>query len=639
MSETQSTALRASRAVIGIALSGALALGMAPLVPNQAYADDPATADGSASAEPQGFSSETEATSYDRAVIWAAGVDDASMVEEVYPESREQNLRARAATPSVKPMTFSDEMLYFCKYESSCNYDQGLSSGDGYNAMGYFQFDRRYGLGNCLQAVYNYNPTRYKCLKVIGDKYNWNTNRATRSNGKFTTFGNDLNTAWHAAYKANPTEFSRLQNGWAYTQYYDGPAGVRGSLKAFGINTDYRADCVKGLVWGMSNLFGQGGGASYVNQGLYYGCNWFFKQAKINNSMTDVQLVTALCDTVVSKVASRYPSQPEYHQGWQNRYKKEKADCLEYLKGYRSAWRQIGGYWYWYDASGNRATGWEYIKNKWYYFNSAGVMQTGWEKVSGKWYYLGTSGAMKTGWQEVSGKWYFFSEKGAMQTGWLVRPDEKKYYLQDSGAMLSQGWHVVDGDKYHMSEKGSVEIGWISLSEGRYYLDEDGIMQTGWERVSGKWYYLNKDGIMQTGWEMVSGKWYFLDDEGVMQAGWLVRPSGAKYYLFSSGSMASPGWNKIDGKWYYMGSSGAVKVGWIKLDDKWYYMDRAGVMKKGWLELSGKWYFLDDKGAMKTGWLKRGTKTYYLNSKGVMLTGKQTIDGRIYRFSSSGALL
>ena len=639
MSETQSTALRASRAVIGIALSGALALGMAPLVPNQAYADDPATADGSASAEPQGFSSETEATSYDRAVIWAAGVDDASMVEEVYPESREQNLRARAATSSVKPMTFSDEMLYFCKYESSCNYDQGLSSGDGYNAMGYFQFDRRYGLGNFLQAVYNYNPTRYKCLKVIGDKYNWNTNRATRSNGKFTTFGNDLNTAWHAAYKANPTEFSRLQNGWAYTQYYDGPAGVRGSLKAFGINTDDRADCVKGLVWGMSNLFGQGGGASYVNQGLYYGCNWFFNQAKINNSMTDVQLVTALCDTVVSKVASRYPSQPEYHQGWQNRYKKEKADCLEHLKGYRSAWRQIGGYWYWYDASGNRATGWEYIKNKWYYFNSAGVMQTGWEKVSGKWYYLGTSGAMKTGWQEVSGKWYFFSEKGAMQTGWLVRPDEKKYYLQDSGAMLSQGWHVVDGDKYHMSEKGSVEIGWISLSEGRYYLDEDGIMQTGWERVSGKWYYLNKDGIMQTGWEMVSGKWYFLDDEGVMQAGWLVRPSGAKYYLFSSGSMASPGWNKIDGKWYYMGSSGAVKVGWIKLDDKWYYMDRAGVMKKGWLELSGKWYFLDDKGAMKTGWLKRGTKTYYLNSKGVMLTGKQTIDGRIYRFSSSGALL
>lgn len=193
MSETQSTALKASRAAIGIALSGALALGMTPLAPNQAYADDPATteesaestetkdANSSASAEAQSkssaesaevqsgdgsvstesqksssstsdetqnSSSEEETGSFDRAAIWAAGVDDASLVEEIYPESQEQNSRARAAAPSVKPMTFSDEMLYFCKYESSCNYDQGLSSGDGYNAMGYFQFDRRYGLGD-----------------------------------------------------------------------------------------------------------------------------------------------------------------------------------------------------------------------------------------------------------------------------------------------------------------------------------------------------------------------------------------------------------------------------------------------------------------------------------------------------------
>lgn len=358
MIETQqSTALKASRAAIGIALSGVLVLGMVPLAPQQAYADEDATAAEEPTAteestvaeeapvaeeaatveepsteEVEGFEGQDESASYDRAAIWAAGVDDASLVEEIYPESQGQNARARAATPSVEPMTFSDEMLYFCKYESSCNYDQGLSSGDGYNAMGYFQFDRRYGLGNFLQSVYNYNPTRYKCLKVIGDKYNWNTNRATRSNGKFTTFGNDLNTAWHAAYKANPTEFSRLQNGWAYDQYYDGASGVRGSLKAFGIDIDKRADCVKGLVWGMSNLFGQGGGASYVNQGLYYGCNWFFKEAKISNSMTDAQLVTALCDTVVNKVATRYPSQPEYHQGWQNRYKSEKADCLKYLQ-------------------------------------------------------------------------------------------------------------------------------------------------------------------------------------------------------------------------------------------------------------------------------------------------------------------
>lgn len=266
---------------------------------------------------------------FNRAEVWAAGVDDES-ADEVY-SSQDNVASTYSSSSSLKPMTFSDEMLYFCKYESSCNYNQGLSSGDGYNAMGYFQFDRRYGLGDFLEAVYNYNPTRYSCLKVIGTKYSWNTNRATRSKGKFTTFGNDLNTAWHAAYKANPTEFSRLQNGWAYTQYYDSSVGVRGSLYAMGIDIDSRPDCIKGLVWGMSNLFGPGGGASYVEDGYYYGVNWFLKNSGVKNSMSDTQFVTTLCNYVIKNVAKRYPSQPEYHQGWQNRYKSEKADCLAYL--------------------------------------------------------------------------------------------------------------------------------------------------------------------------------------------------------------------------------------------------------------------------------------------------------------------
>lgn len=45
---------------------------------------------------------------------------------------------------TLTPVALSDEMKYFTKYESGCNYDKGLSYGDGYNAMGYYQFDRRY---------------------------------------------------------------------------------------------------------------------------------------------------------------------------------------------------------------------------------------------------------------------------------------------------------------------------------------------------------------------------------------------------------------------------------------------------------------------------------------------------------------
>lgn len=262
--------------------------------------------------------------------IWADGLDDPSDIADVYPPDTNE-IEAYASGSNLQPMTFSSEMLYFCKYESSCNYDQGLSSGDGYHAMGYFQFDNRYGLGSFLKAVYNYNPSTYSALKVIGDRYGWNVTGATRSNGAFTQLGNDLNAAWHAAYKANPTEFSNLQNGWAYIDSYNGSLGARGCLKAFGINLDNRPDCIKGLCWGMVNLFGAGGGASYINNGNYYGANWFFKNSGINDSMSDEVFVTTLCDYVVNNVAKRYPKQSIYWTGWQNRYKSEKADCLGYL--------------------------------------------------------------------------------------------------------------------------------------------------------------------------------------------------------------------------------------------------------------------------------------------------------------------
>ena len=281
------------------------------------------------------FANEQELSAPDysdgRLAIWADGLDDPSDVTDVYPPDTNE-IEAYANGSNLQPMSFSSEMLYFCKYESSCNYDQGLSSGDGYHAMGYFQFDNRYGLGSFLKAAYNYNPSTYSALKVIGDRYGWDVTGATRSNGAFTQLGNDLNAAWHAAYKANPTEFSNLQNGWAYIDSYNGSLGVRGCLKAFGINLDNRPDCIKGLCWGMVNLFGAGGGASYINNGNYYGANWFFKNSGINDSMSDEAFVTTLCDYVVNNVAKRYPKQSIYWTGWQNRYKSEKTDCLRYIQ-------------------------------------------------------------------------------------------------------------------------------------------------------------------------------------------------------------------------------------------------------------------------------------------------------------------
>ncbi len=290
--------------------------------------------------EDMGQNSADEATdgqsaySEGKLAIWAAGLDG-TLAEEVYPTDANQ-VESYADDSGLTRMKFSEEMTYFCKYESSCNYDQGLSSGDGYHAMGYFQFDNRYGLGSFLKAVYNYNPSKYSALKQIGDIYNWDVYGNDGStnyykDGRSSSLREDLNRSWHQAYAADPTEFSELQNGWAYTEYYSGSLGAKGILGALGINLDNRPDCIKGLCWGMVNLFGAGGGASYINEGKYYGASWFFKNSGINDSMTNKEMVTILCDFVVNNVAERYSSQPQYHQGWQNRYKSEKADCLNYL--------------------------------------------------------------------------------------------------------------------------------------------------------------------------------------------------------------------------------------------------------------------------------------------------------------------
>ena len=239
----------------------------------------------------------------------------------------------------VAPVALSDEMKYFTAYESGCNYDQGLSWGDGYHAMGYYQFDNRYGLDDFLISCYNYDPDTYSMFKwvltadITGDLYNYST-------GKLTSIGTKLNSSWHAAYKADPAGFSALQDNWAYKEYY---LPAENYLKSLGIDISERADCVKGLVWGMSNLYGTSGWRKFVG-GYTSGYDWngawhdsykwpgaWNGDYKKANAMSDREFVTTLCDYVVNNVAVFYKAQPEYHAGWQNRYRSEKADCLAYI--------------------------------------------------------------------------------------------------------------------------------------------------------------------------------------------------------------------------------------------------------------------------------------------------------------------
>lgn len=223
---------------------------------------------------------------------------------------------------SVQGVSFVNvtaEMKYFTKYESHGNYNQGFSYGDGYNALGYYQFDLRWSLVPFMKQVYNYDSAKYSMLKDAIDRGGEisNANNPMYANGQLTELGRIAQEAFQGAYNTDPAEFSALQDAYAYNSYY---AVTEAWLKsALGIDISGRADCVKGMVWSITNMCGTGG------------CRDFFRWANLSNSMTDREFVTALSNSVVNNVATKYASQPQYHEGWKNRYRNELKDCLVYI--------------------------------------------------------------------------------------------------------------------------------------------------------------------------------------------------------------------------------------------------------------------------------------------------------------------
>lgn len=223
---------------------------------------------------------------------------------------------------SVQGVSFVNvtaEMKYFTKYESHGNYNQGFSYGDGYNALGYYQFDRRWSLIPFMKQVYNYDSAKYGMLKAAIDRGSEisNANYPMYANGQLTELGRIAQEAFQGAYNTDPTEFSALQDAYAYNSYY---AVTEAWLKsALGIDISGRADCVKGMVWSITNMCGTGG------------CQDFFRWANLSSNMTDREFVTALSNSVVNNVATKYASQPQYHEGWKNRYRNELKDCLVYI--------------------------------------------------------------------------------------------------------------------------------------------------------------------------------------------------------------------------------------------------------------------------------------------------------------------
>lgn len=335
--------MKTSNKVIATGMSVALALTMTPVV---ALADESMAQDAPA-IEAESDGALTAADSFD----WmpAEGYDKA----EFYSEAADEDaalLSDSARAVSVYPVTISKDMLYFGAYEGG-TYDRTFSWGDGYHALGFYQFDHRYGLQNFLIACYYYNPVKYTMFEQFIDipSNEFQAADAIRQKNEegaeeFTELGKALNEAWVAAAYADGVgaadgEFARLQDGWAYENYY---MPAERYLASRGIDISDRNDAVKGLCWGMSNLFGTSGWRKFVG-GISDGYDWdgvyhylseqyVWPGAGLTDDMSDTEFVSVLCDYVVQNVAVFYKGQPQYHEGWQNRYKREKAQCLAIIE-------------------------------------------------------------------------------------------------------------------------------------------------------------------------------------------------------------------------------------------------------------------------------------------------------------------
>ena len=306
--------------VAGLALS--LTLGVAAPIPMFAQTDTVQQQDivGNADADPitDVDAKQPAPSDYDPGDEYSEAVDSSSLMTLSF------NSIMATSSSSLQPMALSSEMKYFAQNESGSNYNLGFSYGDGYHAMGFYQFDRRYALVDFMQECYNYNPQKYGMFKAVIDRGSEFKRDADdviydKKTHKLTELGQLAEDAWHAAYAADPQEFSALQDAYGYQEYY---LPVERIVRKYGLDLSGRADCLKGLCWGMNNLFGSGG------------CQKFFKMANLSNDMSDEQAVTAICDALIDYMTNTSTNQ--YAASYANRYEREKKTCLTYLAQHKT---------------------------------------------------------------------------------------------------------------------------------------------------------------------------------------------------------------------------------------------------------------------------------------------------------------
>jgi glucan-binding YG repeat protein len=142
------------------------------------------------------------------------------------------------------------------------------------------------------------------------------------------------------------------------------------------------------------------------------------------------------------------------------------------------------GYWYFYDAAGNRVIGWVDLPDgrHVFYTNESGMSRGGMYQVGDAWYYFGTDGNMYANCEVgVNGYWYYFGADGKRAQTWTDLPDGRRIFYTNATGMLRGGMYQIEGAWYYFGTNGDM-----------YKNREVG--------VSGYWYYFGADGKRAQAW-------------------------------------------------------------------------------------------------------------------------------------------
>ena len=189
----------------------------------------------------------------------------------------------------------SDEFKYFG--QSECG-EYGVGWGDQGNALGFYQFDRRYSLGPFVGWLVAQDPAKWSMLAPWAD-------------ASYISQGDSaLEAAWIAAYNADPEAFASGQDRFFVQEKY---APAEDFLRVErGVDISGRRDCVKGLVAGVYNLFGSGG--------------WRKMTYGLSDAMSDEEFARAIVANVIGSTSGY-----QYGQAYRARYESELQTVLSLL--------------------------------------------------------------------------------------------------------------------------------------------------------------------------------------------------------------------------------------------------------------------------------------------------------------------